>query len=196
MREITEKQQWDANGVGCFVCFPVIVATLGYLTLYVALNRLKIVLYARFFIALVLMLCLYSLSIQFLFKSLKGHLWRLRDVPHMFNFLLDMYSFQLRILPTLLYTWQFFDLVISLHREPIWLYYTRQAATILLILMVFVCFLLQCHYETMMAKYEYIEFRPQLINEYSEKSIVAEKWVSTFLILACLLSVFYILGTF
>jgi hypothetical protein len=102
-------------GIPLMLVLPVALTTLGYLLHHIVKYRISVGFYLKLIVALVMLTVGYSAEAYGLFKNLKGHWFEELTIPNQVFYSYSYTSLALRPIPTLLYTWQFFEVVNSVN---------------------------------------------------------------------------------
>ena len=153
---------------------PVVLASLAYLVWYIFKYHLKLRFYLRLILALVIILGTYGFEAAFMITLLPNHGYSIHDFPKLYLYCFSNFAWYLRVMPTLLYTWQFFDLVkpLACPNESALMLWARQGGTTLLLGSMVAAYLFYCYFDACVFYYAGI-LEEALVHEYSLKMATA-----------------------
>ena len=131
MGELSPASYYQSETITCMLTVPICIATLIYLLTYIGVNKLSFIFYLRPLSALVIMLLTYLMTAQYLLTLTPYYKFKLSTLWGNILYNMEVGTWAIRVIPTLLYTWQFYDVVEPLcfpNRSNI-LYYSRQGFT-------------------------------------------------------------------
>jgi hypothetical protein len=127
-------------GIPCVLLVPLSLTTLGYLIHHIVKHKISVKFYIRLILALILMFLIYLLQwigVHFYFGAESS---KFTDFMASFMYRIS----KLRPLPTMLYTWQFYEVVYAIWDPKDRFFWLRNLFLTALIIVILVSYYLYC----------------------------------------------------
>lgn len=190
MVEFTLRVLIEFLTVPTFVVLPICSSALLYLLWHIVSDRMRFRVYWRLVCALVLMCLLYYFSAHSCVKTISQNLYNYKIFGQQYLYTFEGSVIFLRPVCTILYTWQFFEVVNQLKNpnEPLRYCLARSATMTLLVVGTLATY---CFYSYCKAKDSWFVNHPEqhAQREWKEKSVTAFYFLEGFIVACCMVSV-------